>query len=160
MSVERRIGGGRESLLFRSPEHANEFQESFEKRVQTESKKGATREREVLGEELAKVFEQEGVGVTPIREPWEHTPQEHEEVQRLVEVAFEKGLDVALKEAHQSNTFPRNIDLLHDVLTSKLYDAVVASRVNNPNPSPLVFIGILLMVIGIIVAIVLFVYSL
>ena len=92
MSVERRIGGERESLIFRDPEHANEFQESFERRVQHESMKGAKRERELMGDELVKVFEQEGVGVTPVREPWEHSQEEHQEAQHLVDVAFPADL--------------------------------------------------------------------
>ena len=160
MSVERRIGGGRDSLIFRTPEQANQFQESFERRVRAESTKGTIRKRELLGEELVKVFEQEGVGVNPIREPWEHTPQEHAEAQQLVEVAFASGLDVALKQAHESTLFPRNIDLLHDVLTGRLYDSVVASRVDVHHPSPLVLVCILLLFIGLVAAIVLFVYSL
>jgi len=160
MSVERRIGGERESLIFRDPEHANEFQESFERRVQHESMKGAKRERELMGDELVKVFEQEGVGVTPVREPWEHSQEEHQEAQHLVDVAFSSGLDAALKQAHESAHFPRNIDLLHDALTGALYDAVVVSRVNTHHPSPLVLVGILGIFIGVLMAIVIFVYSL
>ncbi|HSX25171.1 MAG TPA: hypothetical protein VLG69_04365 [Candidatus Andersenbacteria bacterium] len=159
MSLERRIGGARDSLIFPSPEEANEFQESFDARVRTEKTPGATRKRELVSEELVKVFEKEGVAVTPIREPWEHTPQEHAEVQKLVEVAFASGLDIALKQAHESASFPRNIDLLHDVLTGKLYEAVVVSRVNVHHPSPLVLIVLLLIVVGIMAAIVLFAYS-
>lgn len=160
MSVERVRGGAHEAQIFRSPERANEFQESFEQRIRAESKKGTSREREIMAEQLAKIFEEEGVGVDRIKEPWSHTKEEHAEAQVLVEMAFTHGLSTALKQAHSSEHFPRNVDLLHDVLTGRLYDAVVADRVNVHHPSPTVLASLLALFFGMIIVVVVFVYSL
>ncbi|MCE9643199.1 MAG: hypothetical protein K8Q97_02610 [Candidatus Andersenbacteria bacterium] len=160
MSLESRKGGVRESLIFRNPEQARSFQESYERRVEKHAVPGTKRDKELLGEELVQVFEHEGVGVTPIREPWEHSPEEHKEVQALVETAFSDGLDVAIAKAKTSEYFPRNIDLLHDVLTGRLYDAVIADRVNEHYVSPKVLFGIFALFAAIVVAVIVFVYSL
>lgn len=160
MSLERRIGGERESLIFRNPEQARSFQESYDRRVEQETIPGTSRKRELLAEQLVDVFEHEGVGVTQVKEPWEHSEEEHKEVQRLVETAFTEGISVAITQAKESQSFPRNIDLLHDVLTGRLYDAVVAEKINKNHVSPRALIGIFVLFMGIIIAIVVFVYSL
>jgi hypothetical protein len=160
MSLERRIGGGRESLLFRNPEQADSFRQSYERRVEKEALPGVNRGREIMADHLVEVFEHEGVGITPVREPWEHSTAEHEEVQQLVEVAFTDGLEGAIHRAKESPHFPRNIDLLHDVLTGRLYEAVVTSRANSYHPSLKMFVGIFALFLMIIVAVIAFVYSL
>lgn len=160
MSFESRKGGERESLIFRNPEQARSFQESYKRRVEQETITGTSRKRELLGEQLVDVFEHEGVSVTEIREPWEHSKEEHKEVQQLVETAFTHGLSLAIIQAKESNFFPRNIDLLHDVLTGRLYDAVISEKINQNHVSSGVLIGIFALFVGIIVAIVAFVYSL
>lgn len=118
----------KESLIFSDPEKAQEFTGRLEKRAE----KGFSREsrREQLAEELVHEFEQEGEGVDRITHPWEHTSQEHEEVQQLVTIAFEKDLPTALRAARSSDHYPRNVDLLHDLLTTEMYDLVQESQLN------------------------------
>lgn len=118
----------KESLIFSNPEKAQEFTGRLEKRA--EQSPADTSRREQLSEALAHEFEQEGEGVERITHPWEHTPQEHEEVQQLVEIAFEKDLPAALRAARSSDHYPRNVDLLHDLLTTEMYDLVRDSQIN------------------------------
>lgn len=158
MSLER--GGVRESLIFRNPEQAGAFKESVERRIQQEAIPGASAKKEAVAEELVRVFETEGVGVTPIREPWEHTPREHQETQKLVDIAFSHDLAAAIAAARTSEFFPRNLDLLHDVLTNRLYDAVVMEKVNTSHAPAWTMILFLGLFIGIITAVIAFVYSL
>ncbi|MBI3638432.1 hypothetical protein HY227_01665 [Candidatus Wolfebacteria bacterium] len=47
------------------------------------------------------------------------SPEIKHEVERLVEMAFNKGIDAAVSEARKSNAFI--LDALHDALTDKVY---------------------------------------
>lgn len=111
----------RETLIFPSSEEAQGWLEQFGERLGRETRPGFRRRRELLGEELAREFERHGEGVAKILRPWEHTPDEHAEVQHLVDVAFGRDLPAALKLARNSGHYPRNIDLFHDVLTTEMY---------------------------------------
>lgn len=117
-----------EKLIFRSPEHAAEFTEHVEQRINQERKSGVSNPKEIVAQELAKQFEAEGHGVSQLTRPWEHTKEEHGEVQQLVNVSFMHGLTYAIAQAEKSASFPRNIDLLHDLLTGEMYDAILRSH--------------------------------
>ncbi len=120
----------RERLVFPSPEASADFIRSVETRIQEESRPGISKQREIISQELGKQFDQAGHGVSELTHPWEHTDAEHKEAQELVDVAFHHGLSVAIAQAEKSSSFPRNIDLFHDVLTGEMYDTLKASRVN------------------------------
>ncbi|MDA1168926.1 MAG: hypothetical protein O3A36_01150 [bacterium] len=118
-----------EKLIFRSPEHAAEFTKHVEHRINQERKPDISNPKEIVSQELAKQFEIEGHGVSLLSHPWEHTKEEHAEVQQLVNVSFMHGLTSAIAQAEKSTSFPRNIDLLHDLLTGEMYDAILRSRI-------------------------------
>lgn len=120
----------RETLIFPSSEEARDWLEQLGGRLGREARPGIRRRRELLGEELAREFEKHGEGVGMIVKPWEHTPDEHAEVQHLVDVAFGRDLPVALKLARGSGHYPRNIDLFHDVLTTEMYQLLREHRLN------------------------------
>lgn len=156
---QERVRGG-ENLIFSSPQEAAAFRESLEQRKESESVPGVTQDKENVAQELAKKFEEHGHGVSSLHAPWEHTPQEHSEVQGLVDLAFTHDLQTALRHAEQSDLFPRNIDLLHDVLTGELYDAARASHLTALRPSLTGMLMIATPILLLIVAIFFFVYSL
>lgn len=112
----------RETLIFPTPDEAKGWMEGMAERLGHESGRGVRRRREIVQEEVSRQFERHGEGVGMIIRPWEHTPAEHEEVQKLVDVAFSKDLAVALRQARGSTNYPRNIDLFHDVLTTEMYE--------------------------------------
>lgn len=120
----------RETLVFPESGAAEQFQERVAERLSEEAQPGVSRKREIVGEELQQEFEAAGESVDVIRHPWEHTEDEHAEVQRLVDAAFEQDLGVALKKAKASGHYPRNIDLLHDVLTTEMYDLMRETELN------------------------------
>jgi hypothetical protein len=120
----------RETLMFPNPEEAREFSERAHERLQREQQPGLKRDREIVGEEVAQEFERRGEPVEIIREPWDHTHEEHEEVQTLIDTAFEKDLGVALRKAKHSPHYPRNLDLFHDVLTSQMYELITQRQLN------------------------------
>ncbi len=120
----------RETLIFSHPEAAQKFSERVRERVHPQQSSAVQRKREIIAEEVAKEFEKEGLGVSNLHQPWEHTPAEHEEVQHLVNMAFQKDLSTTLRSARHSSHFPRNLDLLHDVLTNEMYELLKGSGVN------------------------------
>lgn len=113
-----------ETLIYATPEEAREFRERAGERLIQERKGSVRREREVIGEQVAREFEQNGESVETVKTPWEHTKQEHSEAQELVDLAFARDLPAALKEARASEHYPRNMDLFHDVLTGEMFDLV------------------------------------
>ena len=119
----------KETLIFSNPEAAQDFAKTVEQGLQTPQSEGVNTKREVIGEALAQEFAAQGESVALLRTPWEHTPQEHAEVQHLVDVAFAKDLPSALALARQSPHYPRNLDLLHDVLTGQMYELLHKSGV-------------------------------
>lgn len=128
--MPERTSHERETLIFQNPEGAQQFRERVEGRLSRDQKPGIQRQREALAEEIATEFEREGEGTATLKTPWEHTLPEHEEVQRLVNTAFAKDLKAAIKEARQSSHYPRNLDLLHDVLTGEMYKLLTEHKVN------------------------------
>lgn len=155
---QERVRGG-DNLVFSSSQEAAHFRESVESKIVDEHIPGAQRRREVLAEELAKKFEEHGVGVSSLHRPWEHSQEEHAEVQELVNTAFATDLRDALRKAENSPSFPRNIDLFHDVLTGELYAAVVGQRLNTVHFSVWRIALLATPVLLLIVAIILFAYS-
>ncbi|HLC49776.1 MAG TPA: hypothetical protein VJI96_05330 [Candidatus Andersenbacteria bacterium] len=120
----------KERLIFHSPELASDFTRTVENRIEQERKMGVSNNREIVSQELAKKFEAEGHGVSLLATPWEHSDSEHVEAQALVDVAFHSSLTAAIAQAEKSPSFPRNMDLFHDVLTGQMYDAIVGARIN------------------------------
>lgn len=130
-----------ERLIFRSKENATEFTERVEGRIAQEQKPGVSHAREVVAQELAHQFEVEGHGVSSYAHPWEHSQAEHAEAQQLVNIAFAHDLTAAIRQAEQSPLFPRNIDLFHDVLTGKMYEAMSSAKLNAHHvPSWIIFL--------------------
>lgn len=156
---QERVRGG-ENLVFASSEEAVRFQESLEHRIEKERSQDISHGREIVAEELAKKFEEHGTGVSSLHIPWEHTQEEHREAQELVNVAFAENLHTAIAQAEKSDSFPRNIDLFHDVLTGELYDAVVRSRLNVVHASLKAVLVILIPFILMLAAFIMFRYSL
>jgi len=145
-----------ESLIFNKPEEAREFSERVEGRVREDLRQGVEKRREAVAEEVALEIEREGQETVDTTQPWEHSPQEHQEVQGLVEVAFRENLSLALKRARQCDNYPRIVDLFHDVLTGQMYDALVKVGVNKQKVSRnqvfLLVGAMLLIVIALLVA--------
>lgn len=130
MGIEDRTRRERETLVFNSPEEAATFTRRVEKRIKQEGGPGISHEREIVSQELIKQFEQEGQGVSRVTHPWEHSKEEHAEVQQLVNIAFTHNLTDAISQAEKSPSFPRNIDLFHDVLTGEMYEAIRGTRIS------------------------------
>lgn len=120
----------RETLIFPTPEEAQSWREHVQDKLARPGVKDVDGSREVVGAEVAAQFAAHGEGATWLREPWEHSPAEHEEAQKLVDVAFAHDLSAALKIAKRSVYYPRNLDLLHDLLTGELYEHVRQNKVN------------------------------
>lgn len=137
----------RETLIYRTPEQAREWREGVQEKIAQQAGREVTREREIVAEAVAEEFTQAGYAVDSLTRPWEHTPQEHAEVQGLVNLAFATDLSLALKQARQSPNWPRNLDLFHDVLTTEMYSLVQAHKLNRQPLS-----GWALFVAGIVLA--------
>jgi hypothetical protein len=120
----------RETLLFAQPEQAQAFAHEVGEKLQRQQGDTVRRDREIVGEAVAQQFDAAGEVTSSLREPWEHTAAEHEEVQKLVDVTFARDLSAALRVARQSDTYPRNIDLFHDLLTGELYQLVQQHKLN------------------------------
>jgi hypothetical protein len=146
-SKERRSPRERETLMHSTPEQAQEWREGVSEKLQAQAGKVVRADREVVAEAVAQEFANEGYGVTTLKHPWEHSEAEHAEAQRLVNVAFAKDLATALRQAKQSPTWPRNLDLFHDVLTTEMYDLL---REHKLNKQPVV--GWVLLGVGIVLA--------
>lgn len=140
----------RETLIFPTREAAQEWQEQFGEQLRRGEGRVVRRRRELLREELAREFERQGEGVGLIAQPWEHTTQEHAEVQHLVDIAFARDLPAALKAARSSEHYPRNIDLFHDVLTTEMYELLQEHKLNRQPLS----LPLLLTVITVVAALV------
>lgn len=122
--VSERTPQERETLIFPTPQEAQGWLEAVGEKLIRQEGLGVKRKRELVSEELKRQFESHGEGVGMIIRPWEHTPAEHQEVQQLVDLAFAQDLPAALRAARNSGTYPRNIDLFHDVLTTEMYELV------------------------------------
>lgn len=144
-SKERRSSQERETLMYSTPEQAQEWQEGVREKLKAESTGDVRRPREVVAEAVADQFASEGYAVS-LSHPWKHSESEHAEVQNLVDVAFAQNLTAALKQARQSPHWPRNLDLLHDVLTTEMYELV---QEHDLNRQPLV--GWLLFALGVVI---------
>lgn len=130
MATKEKVPRERESLIFNTPEEARDFVERVEGKVEQDKRQGVERKQEIVGEEVASEIEKYGEESVDLSYPWEHTEEEHQEVQALVEVAFREDLPLALKKVRKSDNYPRIIDLFHDVLTGQMYEAVVKAGVN------------------------------
>lgn len=135
----------RETLMYSTSERAQKWREGVREKLQAEANKDVRRQREVVAEAVADEFAEAGYAVS-LSHPWEHSPEEHDEAQELVNLAFATDLPTALKQAKQSSTWPRNLDLFHDVLTTEMYDLVREYKLNK---QPLV--GWALFAVGIVV---------
>lgn len=139
----------RETLLFPTREEAQAWTEKVAEQAAATARPGVRRDREVVAEAVAQEFEKHGEAVSgSLARPWEHSAVEHAEVQQLVDTAFAKDLGAALRAARGSDAYPRNIDLLHDVLTTEMYEAM---RTHHLNRQPMkvgliVTIGVLMLV--------------
>lgn len=122
----------RESLIFPSVEKGQEFTEKIKQEWQKEPHT-AEKKKEVVHELLSHEFEKQGEAVGTISQPWDHTPEEHTEAQQLVDIAFAQDLLPAIKKARTSKHYPRNLDLMHDVLTEEMY-AIVSEHHLNRQP--------------------------
>lgn len=128
-SINERTPRERETLMFKDVETAQEFKEQTTEQLR-QNQGGVKKRRDVVAEKIAQEFESQGAPVTLVREPWEHTPAEHEEAQDLVDTAFQVDLPAALKKARESSHYPRNLDLFHDLLTNEMYEAIRESRLD------------------------------
>lgn len=160
MGIEDRTRRERETLIFQSPEGAEDFTRDIENRIQQEKKHGVVRQREIVGQKLAEQFDGMGHGVSLLSRPWEHTQAEHVEVQKLVDVAFAHDLATAISQAEKSPFFPRNIDLFHDLLTGEMHEAISRTRVPVRHIPLWIILSIPAVFILLLAAILLFVYSL
>ncbi|MBI3255762.1 MAG: hypothetical protein HYZ63_02215 [Candidatus Andersenbacteria bacterium] len=113
----------KETLMFATPEAAQAWREGVGEKLAAQPKGRVRRDKEIVGEAVADQFSQHGEAAS-ITHPWEHTPAEHEEVQLLVDMAFAEDLPTALRAAKKSPTYPRNLDLFHDLLTNEMYELV------------------------------------
>lgn len=119
-----------ETLIFNTAERAREFAETTGEQLNMGQRRAVRRDREIVAEAVAHEFTKEGHAVHSLKTPWQHSPAEHSEAQRLVDLSFSHDLPTALKAARQSKYFPRILDLFHDVLTSELYDAMREHKLN------------------------------
>lgn len=125
-----RLPSDKETLIFSSSEKAAEFAERVRERAATEARPGIRRDREVVAEAVAEEFSRQGDDVGRYQQPWNHTEQEHKQVQQLVNIAFTDDLSAALAQARKSDQYPRIIDLFHDVLSGQLYEAMIKHQVH------------------------------
>jgi len=144
MSSPERAPHEKETLVHQTPEQAAEFQQEVAERVEQQRGDVVASPREAVGEVVADEMALHGHGVTELSQPWEHSEAEHVEAQALVDIAFDRDLPAALAKARASDTYPRNLDLFHDVLTNELYSMLVEHKLNH---QPLAGWGLLLAVI-------------
>ena len=151
MAFKERKPQERETLIFSTAEQAGEFRDGVAERV-AEQGTDVRREREIIAEAVADELAAHGEGGHSLEYPWQHTPEEHAEVQGLVDTAFEHDVTTALKTARRSEHYPRNIDLLHDTLTTELYEGIIEHRINQ---QPVLGSVLLVLSLGVVVGIVL-----
>jgi len=154
-SVER-TPHEQQTLVFSNPEDAGRFRERVENKVTQPKASQQQSKRQAISEELAEEFENQGEVVSSLHQPWEHSEEEHHEVQSLVNEAFEKDLKSALKKAREGAHYPRNLDLLHDVLTNQLYDLMVQQRINKQMVLPWVIAMLSITLVALIASIIVF----
>jgi predicted ATPase len=130
MAQQERTPRERETLIFSSPEAAQEFTQEVQEQLRQSEQAGIHRKRAVVATAVTKEFEKEGEAAEVVRHPWEHTTTEHAEAQRLVDIAFAKDLPAALRAARQSQHYPRILDLFHDVLTGEMYGLLHEHKLN------------------------------
>jgi hypothetical protein len=147
-----------ESLIFNDKEGANEFVERVEKRKVKEKRHGVRRDRELLADELAREIEKQGEEVIDTSRPWEHSPEEHREVQGLVEMAFREDLVLALRKMRKSANYPRIVDLFHDVLTDQMYEVLAREGLNRQKVGKGLWVMLGLVSLIIVAALLLFVW--
>ncbi|MEX1997414.1 MAG: hypothetical protein WEA04_01925 [Candidatus Andersenbacteria bacterium] len=123
-----------QTLIFSNPEEALAFTHELRKRIHRAPRGSTHSLRDIVAQAVAEQFAQWGEAVDRVREPWQHNRAEHQEAQRLVEVAFAHDLPTALRRARQSSHYPRNLDLFHDALTAELYRIL---QPHHPNRQPL-----------------------
>ena len=133
VSMSERTPYEKDTLIFSSPTEAREFTASVEGQWARPGE-GAVTKRDVVKNEVARRIEDAGEVLQTIHQPWPHTDEEHADAQQLVDLAFQKNLRVALREAKKRAYYPRNLDLFHDLLTGEMYDLV---RETGMNSSPL-----------------------
>lgn len=143
----------RETLIFSNPDQAGQFKERVEQGWQQVETPGAGYKKKVVQDEVAKEFEKHGHGVQMIKQPWDHTPAEHEETQHLVDLAFAKDLGAALRVAQKSEHYPRNLDLFHDILTGEMYEVLKESKLNRQPVGVwfLLIAGVWIVVMGLLI---------
>lgn len=154
--MPERVPQERETLIFTTPEEAQQFRERVAEQLAREPIRGVVRGREKVADEVAAEFAKHGEAAGVLTLPWEHTPEEHNEVQELVDLAFARDLEAALRRAKGSRQYPRTIDLLHDVLTTELYTLLQQRDMNKaPVMARLVMMGIVVLAAILLVMLVL-----
>lgn len=116
--------------MFGTPDEAQSFRERAAEKMRSAEAPGVKHDRSALGEMVAQEMEAAGHPVDVITHPWEHTREEHDEAQALVDLAFEKDLPAAMRAAERSEHYPRVLDLFHDVLTNEMYPLIVQHKLN------------------------------
>jgi hypothetical protein len=159
-STAERTPREKETLIFATPEEAQRWRESVGEQLRAPQTEGVHRQKDIVGQAVAKQFEQTGEGVGVIRHPWEHTPQEHEEAQHLVDIAFSKDLWAAVKQARSSPHYPRNLDLFHDVLTNELYEGLREHGLQKQSVIPAALGAAIVLAVGLLLAIVVIFFAL
>ena len=157
-SPQERTPQEKETLVFPDQEEAREFAERVEGRITQEQQPGVDKRRDIIAEELANQFDAQGEGVDIVRHPWEHSQEEHQEVQDLVNLSFSKDLRAALKEAKASPNYPRNLDLFHDVLTGEMYKVMADGKVNKQSLTVSILLTLIVLVVSALLLIVAVVY--
>jgi hypothetical protein len=146
-----------DTLIFPNSEKAEGFAHEVRDHLQREQiVKGVDKRREKMAEQIEEEFARAGEPVEKMREPWPHTEEEHQEAQKLVDLAFAKDLSAALRQARNSPHYPRNLDLFHDVLTGEMYNLLNESKLNRqPVAGWIIMMGGVLVGIGLAILVVL-----
>lgn len=132
----------KETLIFKTPEEAAAFRENVRERMDEMATPGVKRDREAVGEMVGEQLARHGEVSEMLNTPWEHSGDEHEEAQKLVDMAFKEDLQVAIRQAQSSSYYPRILDLLHDVLTGQVYEVIAQKEVNRAKPNKLIIAGV------------------
>ena len=151
MSSAERTPQEQETLVHATTGQAAEFQQEIAERVDQQNAEAVASPREAVAEVVAEEIAQHGHGVSELAQPWEHNEAEHQEAQALVDIAFDRDLPTALAKARASDTYPRNLDLFHDVLTNELYEMLVEHKLNR---QPLAGWSLLLVVVVLVAVVV------
>lgn len=150
MKSKERTPRERETLMFATGEEAREFNERAVEKIQAVEQSGVKRKREAVGEMVAREMDNAGYPVETISHPWEHTSEEHEEAQSLVDMAFDKDLQAALRSAESSEHYPRVLDLFHDVLTNEMYPLIEERKLNRQALAGWILLAVGVMAVGVL----------